>query len=208
MVTRCAARPTRAWIGVLSVLMAVCGAVAVAAAPGAAAAPTPSACPAGYLAASANGTFVGAPVPGRVEEGPKGGGMPGRPNDGSTTATRFGELVGTGCFRHSGGTAGMRLHWSSIGRIASGMFVYQLFDCTTGTTSQALTRHLGYEAGAGTSGGAEATLTVDPSHTYRMRITGEGSYERSSDGFSGVLGYWSVSPPDGNPAWTASTVCA
>jgi hypothetical protein len=207
MVTRCATRAAKARLGAVSATMAVCGALAAAAAPGAAAAPTRDACPAGYLSTSANGTFVGAPVPGRTEEGPTAGGMPGRPNDGSTTATRYDELVGTGCFQHSGGTASMRFSWSSVGRITSGTFVYQLFDCTTGGTSQALTRHLGYETGAGTSGSTEATLAVDPSHTYRMRITGEGSYERRSDGLSGVLGYWSFSPPGGNPAWTSSTAC-
>lgn len=205
MVTQGAARPVATRLGGVLVAIAVCAAVAVAAAPGAAAAPG---CPAGYLATSANGTFVGAPVPGRIEEGPKSGAMPGRPNDGSTTAIRYDELVGTGCFQHRGTTAAMRFSWSSVGRVTARTFVYQLFDCTTGGTSQALTRRLGYEHGAGTSGGAEATLAVDPAHTYRMRITGDGAYERLSDGFSGILGYWSISPPGGSPAWSGSTVCA
>jgi hypothetical protein len=205
MVTQGAARPAAARLGGVVAALAVWAAVAVVAAPGAAA---EGVCPAGYLVASANGTFVGAPVPGRVEEGPRSGGMPGRPNDGSTTAIRYDELLGTGCFLHRGDTATMRFGWSSVGPISSGTFVYQLFDCTTGGTSQALTRRLGYERGAGTAGGAEATLAVDPSHTYRMRITGDGAYERLSDGFSGVLGYWSTSPPGANPAWTGSTVCA
>jgi hypothetical protein len=195
---------TRARLAAVLAATAVCGAVAVATAPGAAAAPDAGggACPSGYAATSANGTFVGAPVPAGTSGPSKGNGRS------TTSAPRYGELVGTGCLRHTGDTAEMRFSWSSVGPLLSGTFVYQLFDCTTGGTSHALTRRLGYPTGGGTSGGAEATLAVDPAHTYRMRITGEGSYQRRTDGFSGVAGYWSVSPPAGNPAWTDQTPCA
>ncbi len=196
-------------VGAALAATAACGAVGVAAAPAAVAAPDPgTGCPSGYVATAANGTYVGVAVPGRTEEQPKSGALPGRPNDGNTAEPRYGELSGTGCLRRDGGTATMRFSWSSIGPVLSGTFVYQLFDCTTGGTSDALTRRLGYPTRAGTSGSAEATLAVDPSRTYRMRITGDGSYERRSDGFNGVVGYWSIRPPGGVPAWTAETPCA
>jgi hypothetical protein len=188
---------------------AACGAVGVAAAPAAVAAPNPGGgCPSGSLATMANGTYVGVAVPGRAEEQPKNGALPGRPNDANTAEPRYDELTGTGCLQRSGGTATMRFSWSSVGPVLSGTFVYQLFDCTTGGTSDALTRRLGYPTRAGTSGSAEATLAVDPSHTYRMRISGEGAYERRSDGFNGLAGYWSIQPPGGTPAWRAETPCA
>ena len=65
-----------------------------------------------------------------------------------------------------------------------------------------------YENGTkGTSDKAEATFKVNPSRKYRMRISGEGSYERESDGFSGLAGYWSIAP--GAPTkWQSETTCA
>ena len=86
----------------------------------------------------------------------------------------FGELVGRACYQRNGGTATMRFRWSSVGRVQTGTFVYQLFDCTTGHTSAGLTRRLGYETPTGTSGHAEATVKVNPAHKYRMRISGGG----------------------------------
>jgi hypothetical protein len=102
----------------------------------------------------------------------------------------------------------MRFRWSSVGRVQTGTFVYQLFDCTTGDTSAGLTRRLGYETATGTSGHAEATVKVNPAHEYRMRISGGGSYERPADGVYGLAGYWSSEPPEGSPKWQGETTCA
>ena len=107
----------------------------------------------------------------------------------------FGELVGRACYQRNGGTATMRFRWSSVGRVQTGTFVYQLFDCTTGHTSAGLTRRLGYETPTGTSGRAEATVKVNPAHKYRMRISGGGSYERAPDGVYGLAGFLSSEPP-------------
>jgi hypothetical protein len=197
--------------GVVLAVTAVCGAAAIASAPAAAAAPDPGSggCPSGYLATSADGTYVGvaAALPGSTAD--RGNGRPGVTSGRSTSAApRHGELVGTGCFRHTGDTATMRFSWSSVGPVLSGTFVYQLFDCTTGQTANALTRRLGYETPTGTSGSAGATVAVDPAHTYRMRITGDGAYSRDSDGFSGLAGYWSTRPPAGSPKWLGQTPCA
>ena len=182
--------------------MVVCGAVAVGAAPDAAAEPDPggvSSCPTGFLATSATGSFVGAAATG----GP--GQSSGRT---SGNVEKYGELVGIACYQRTGGTATMRFRWSSVGRVRTGSFVYQLVDCTTGRTSDALTRRLDYETPAGTSGEGEATLKVNRSHTYRMRIRGGGTYERKADdGLTGTLGYWGIAPTD-KPKWSAQTTCA
>jgi hypothetical protein len=65
---------------------------------------------------------------------------------------KYGELVGRACYQHTGGTATMRFRWSSVGRVQTGTFVYKLIDCTTGRSSDALVRRLGYETPTGTSG--------------------------------------------------------
>ena len=174
------------------------------AAPDAAARPDPGgvrSCPEGSLATSATETYAGAAVPGP----PNGQNQGGR----NTSDVKLnGELVGIGCMKRTGGTATMQFRWSSVGRIQSGTFVYQLFDCTTRHTSEALTRRLDYETGTrGTSDEAEATVKVNPSHKYRMRISGEGSYERgATDGFSGLVGYWSIAP-GASAKWLGETTC-
>ena len=93
----------------------------------------------------------------------------------------------------------MQFRWSAVGRVQTGTFIYQLFDCDTGNTSKALTRRLAYETPTGTSGHGEATLKVNPAHKFRMRISGEGSYERASDGFTGLAGYWEPHAARGQP---------
>lgn len=118
---------------------AVCGAVAAGAAPAAAAREDPgrvSSCPSGSLATSANGTYVGVGVPGGAQ-GPSGARSGAEAvGKGATTsdAPMFGELVGRACYQRIGGTATMRFRWSAVGRVQTGTFVYQLVDCTTGTT--------------------------------------------------------------------------
>jgi hypothetical protein len=192
---------------------AVCGAAVVGAAPAAAAGEDPggvSSCPKGSLATSAIGSYVGVAVPVGAE-GPSGAGSAAEAVGQSGTTSEvpmFGELVGRACYQRNGGTATMRFRWSSVGRVQTGTFVYQLFDCTTGHTSAGLTRRLGYETPTGTSGHAEATVKVNPAHKYRMRISGGGSYERAPDGVYGLAGYWSSEPPQGSPKWQGETTCA
>lgn len=182
------------------------------AAPEAAARPDPGgvrSCASGSLAVSATKTFAGAAAPGGsgpAKSPSEAGRIQGGRNTGDVGLN--GELVGRGCYKRSGGTATMQFRWSSIGRIQSGTFIYQLFDCKTGRTSKALTRRMDYETGTrGTSDEAEATLKVNPAHKYRMRISGGGSYERGSDGFSGVVGYWSIAPGV-SQKWFGETTCA
>ena len=125
-------------------------------------------------AGGAIGSYVGVAVPVGAE-GPSGAGSAAEAVGQSGTTSEvpmFGELVGRACYQRNGGTATMRFRWSSVGRVQTGTFVYQLFDCTTGHTSAGLTRRLGYETPTGTSGRAEATVKVNPAHKYRMRITG------------------------------------
>lgn len=79
---------------------------------------------------------------------------------------------------------------------------------TTGNTSAALTRRLDYETPTGTSGHGEATVKVNPSHKFRMRINGQGIYERPPEGMYGLAGYWSGYQPDADPKWVNETICA
>jgi hypothetical protein len=187
-------------------------AVAIGAAPEAAAKQDPggsaSACPSGYLEASATGTYVGVAVP-KGGEGPSGAESGAEAVGQATTSEvpKYGEVVGIGCYQRTGGTAVMRFRWSSVGRVQTGTFVYQLFDCTTGNTSAALTRRLDYETPTGTSGHGEATVKVNPSHTFRMRINGQGVYERPPEGIYGLVGYWSGYQPDADPKWVNETIC-
>jgi len=204
----------RTWLAAAAAAPVVCAAVAVGAAPVAAAGEDPGgvrSCPAGSLATSAIGTFVGAAVPAGSSGAASGAGSAseavGRAGDSSAVPT-FGELVGRACYQRHGDTATMQFRWSAVGRVQTGTFIYQLFDCNTGNTSKALTRRLAYETPTGTSGHGEATLKVNPAHKFRMRISGEGSYERASDGFTGLAGYWSLMPPEGSPKWQAETNCA
>ena len=185
----------------------VVGAVVLTAAAGVLGAPAAQAtvdpgsggCPNGYLAASANGTSVGAPVPAG----------PGRSTTSTTSAPRYNELVGTGCYQRSGSTATMRFSWSSVGEIYSGTFVYQMYDCTVPGVTRERTRYIGYPTGTtATAGSEQATVALDPSHQYRMRIEGDGSYRRAVEQFGGAIGYWSLHPPQGVPAWFAETTCA
>ena len=171
------------------------------AAPEAAARPDPGgvrSCPEGSVATSATKTYAGVAVP-----GPPNGQNQGGKN--TSNVELNGELVGIGCMKHTGGTATMQFRWSSVGRLQEGTFIYQLIDCTSG---QSHTRRMDYETGTkGTSDKAEATFKVNPARKYRMRISGEGSYERNSDGFSGLAGYWSIAP--GAPTkWQSETTCA
>jgi len=171
------------------------------AAPEAAARPDPGgvrSCPEGAVATSATKTYAGTVVP-----GPPNGQNQGGQN--TSNVELNGELVGIGCMKHTGGTATMQFSWYSVGRLQVGTFIYQLIDCTSG---QLHTRRMDYENGTkGTSDKAEATFKVNPSRKYRMRISGEGSYERKSDGFSGLAGYWSIAP--GAPTkWQSETTCA
>ncbi|HWM04483.1 MAG TPA: hypothetical protein VNP92_19265 [Actinophytocola sp.] len=170
-------------------------------APEAAARPDPGgvrSCPEGSVATSATKTYAGVAVPGP----PNGQNQGGR---NTSDVELNGELVGIGCMKHTGGTATMQFRWSSVGRLQEGTFIYQLIDCTSG---QSHTRRMDYETGTkGTSDKAEATFKVNPSRKYRMRISGQGSYERKSDGFSGLAGYWSIAP--GAPTkWQSETTCA
>jgi hypothetical protein len=197
----------------LGTATAVCGAAAVGAAPAAVAGEDPggvSSCPKGSLATSAVGSYVGVAVPVGAE-GPSGAGSAAEAvgkSGTSSEAPMFGELVGRACYQRTGGTATMRFRWSSVGRVQTGTFVYQLLDCTTGHTSASLTRRLDYETPTGTSGHAEATVKVNPAHKYRMRISGGGVYERAADGVFGLVGYWSSVPPQGSPKWQGETTCA
>jgi hypothetical protein len=186
-------------VGVLAATVA-CGALAVGAAPEAAARPDPGgvrSCPEGSLRTSATETYAGAPVP--VGEG--------RQN--TTTVPLNGELVGIGCMKHTGGTATMQFRWYSSGRIQVGMFVYELIDCTSG---QKHVRRMVYENGTTrTSDRAEATFKVNPSRKYRMRIGGDGSYDRPSRApgeLSGLTGYWTSFTPNASPKWQGETACA
>ncbi len=165
--------------------------------------PSSGGCPNGYLATSANGTSVGVLVP-TGSSGPQGG--PGRS---TSSAPRYNELVGTGCYQRSGSTATMRFSWSSVGEIYSGTFVYQMYDCTVPGVTRERTRNIGYPTGTkATAGSEQAAVALDPSHRYRMRIEGEGAYRRAVDGQGGVIGYRDPHPPRGVPAWFAETTCA
>ena len=155
------------------------------------------------------GPYVGVAVPVGAE-GPSGAGTAAEAvgkSGTSSEAPMFGELVGRACYQRTGGTATMRFRWSSVGRVQTGTFVYQLFDCTTGHTSAGLTRRLGYETPTGTSGHAEAAVKVNPAHEYLMRISGGGVCERAADGVFGLVGYWSSLPPQGSPKWQGETTC-
>jgi hypothetical protein len=173
------------------------------AAPEAAARPDPGgvrSCPEGSVSTSATKTYAGAAVPGP----PNGGNQGGR----NTSEVQLnGELVGIGCMKHTGGIATMQFRWSSVGRLQVGTFIYQLIDCTSGRSH---TRRMDYETGtSGTSDRAEATFAVNPSRKYRMRISGEGTYERPNRAgeLTGLVGYWSIAP--GAPVnWRGETTCA
>ena len=124
-------------------------------------------------AGGAIGFYVGVAVPVGAE-GPSGAGSAAEAVGQSGTTSEvpmFGELVGRACYQRNGGTATMRFRWSSVGRVQTGTFVYQLFDCTTGHTSAGLTRRLGYETPTGTSGRAEATVKVKLRRTRLTRTT-------------------------------------
>jgi hypothetical protein len=195
---------------------ALCGAVAVGAAPDAAARPDPGgvrSCPEGSQATSATETYAGTPVPGSAGGPAKPPAEAGRVQGGRNTSTVAlnGELVGRACYKRAGGTATMQFRWSSSGRVLTGTFIYQLVDCTTGHTSKELTRRMDYETPTGSSGQAEATLKVNGSHKYRMRITGSGTYERASRApgeLSGLYGYWEGIAPTDTPKWRSETLCA
>jgi hypothetical protein len=191
----------RARLAAVLAATAVCGALTVGVAPDAAARPDPpgpGSCPSGYVVTSATKTYAGAGVPGP----PNGQNQGGR----NTTEVELnGELIGIGCMKHTGGTATVQFRWSSVGRLQVGMFMYQLIDCTSG---QKHTRRMTYEEGTRvTSDRAEETFKVNPSRKYRMWIGGEGSYERESDGFSGLAGYWTSFKPGVSTKWQGKTAC-
>jgi hypothetical protein len=155
--------------------------------------------PEGSLATSATKTYAGVAVLGPPNSRNQGG-------RNTSVVELNGELVGMGCMKHTGGTATMQFRWSSVGRLQVGMFVYELIGCTSG---QKHTRRMVYEEGTrGTSDRAEATFKVNPARKYRMRILGDGSYERKSDGFSGLAGYWTSFNPSVSTKWQGETTCA
>ncbi|GAA0941541.1 hypothetical protein [Pseudonocardia zijingensis] len=107
--------------------------------------------------------------------------------------------------QHTGGTAIMRFRWTSPGPLDVGLFNYSLIDCTSGVAHR---RHLAYENGTSrTSDQAEETFQVNPSRTYRMRITGQGTYHREPrNQFEGLIGHFDVAP-DSAPDWENETPC-
>jgi hypothetical protein len=204
----------RARLAAVLAAMAVCGLVAVGAAPEAAARPLPGdgggSCPAGYLQTSATESFAGAAVPsgsaGSPAKDPK---EAGRVQDqrNSSTIPLSGEIIGIGCMKHTGGKATMKFRWRSPGPLDVGLFDYFLIDCTSGESHR---RSLDYETGTSrTSDKGEATIRVNPSRKYRMRISGQGTYHRNpATQFQGLIGHFDIAPDSGAPKWQGETICA
>lgn len=79
-----------------------------------------------------------------------------------------------GCITRTGGTVKMEFSWSTNGyRVLVGLFEYTLIDCNTGDLLW--NDEMVYPRGTdSTTGGRTSFITVDDTHTYRMRVAGVG----------------------------------
>jgi hypothetical protein len=178
---RTAAHGRRTALGRRVALAVAAAALGTVVAPGtahaAASGPLPGpGCARGYAAVTANSTFTGG----------AGGVRPGYTGD----IQRWNEVVGVGCLYRWKGTAKYNYRWSSVGRLLTGLFSYDLFDCTTRSYPQQYRRSMQYPQGSrGTSGFVAAQASLDPAHRYALRINGWGSYVRPNQSMAASVGY-------------------
>jgi hypothetical protein len=161
--------------------------------------PPPSGgCRNGYVAASENLTYAGG-------AGGIGGGH-------TSVSPVRNEVTGLGCLKVSGRKANLQFSWATSGKLNVGLFWYQLVNCGTNKVVQSKTMQ--YPNGtAKRNGSASASFSVAKGQKYKIRIKGDGSYQRHSDSL-GAVGYFYARPPDAPPgapkstqAWTDDSHC-
>jgi hypothetical protein len=157
------------------IIVATCAATALSLGPPAQAAPVGSGgCPGGYYAAYSNSSWAG-----------------GATATETSASQQWNEMTGLGCYRRVSGTvAYVTFQWGAIGHIYSGSFNYQIINCTTGGLWNGT---LAYPNGSGsaTNGNSGATqgVGINSAYSYKLRIRGDGSFQRNPDG-SGAIGYY------------------
>lgn len=152
-------------------------------------------CPTGFSAVSLDTTFVGSAW------GGAGGGRGG----GTGPALRHHELVVLGCIQHRGSSATMQLSWGAVGKLYTGIFIYQLYNC--GTRKVEANKTLEYPTGGPSYGSGAATVPASAGARYALRIIGDGAYERPKEPLAGAIGYFRMRPPGGLPPFVGFSPC-
>lgn len=161
----------------------------------AAAGPLPgTGCPKGYVAAFTDRSYGGGATGGGGSKG------------GSTgTSPLSNEITGLGCVKVGSSTANLKFTWATSGKLLEGIFYYQLIDC--GANKVVGSKTMEYPNGTSKkTASASAKFKVVKGHKYKMRVRGQGSYQRRPDSL-GALGFFYGMAGTGVKPWMAESSC-
>ena len=102
-------------------------------------------------------------------------------------------------------TANLKFTWATSGKLLEGIFYYQLIDC--GANKVVGSKTMEYPNGTSKkTASASAKFKVVKGHKYKMRVRGQGSYQRRPDSL-GALGFFYGMAGTGVKPWMAESSC-